>query len=674
MDFGRNPTPSGHLGAEASSSGSIVSPEDPGAITLDSGPKEIGLNPDTFVLDHIAGGSFYELFQAIPSPTALIDSSYEILFLNRAFGKIVDQYEKFVGARFDAFFADSVDVQFVTSMIRQVFNTRRPVRKERVWSIGGRPLEARLHFQNMSLGRESAVLFMVEDLTLERKKELADDKYRHLARVFPAGIAEFQLTRPVSVKAPPAELIALLEKADAVYWNDEFGAMLGLALGWDGPTGREEVASVLRNNRRVFENWIKGRLQTESFEIKEKGPGGNVRYTETTMVGDIRLGQLHGFWLAKKDISDRKLAELALRKTHVKLKIQLDERNADLKSLGMRLLSELAEHKLARDAILEQDAALQEVIDAFPDPFFVVDAEDFSLKIANAAANVDDIPADSKCYRLIRGFGTPCSGPDTPCPLTEVVQTKAPVTVEHRRESSAGETRHYEVRFFPMLDHQGNVSQIIESASDITARKISDQKSRNSVERLERTLSGTVTALLSLFEDKDPFTALHQKRVAKLCKAIARNMGLPGEMIRGLNIAAGMHDIGKVSVPKEYLMKPGRVTTDEFEVIKRHPQAGYEILRVIDFPWPVAEIILQHHERMNGSGYPNGVKGGRILLEARILGVADVVEAICSRRPYRPALGLQAAMQEINGQNGRLYDPRVVYACADVFKAGFDFN
>jgi putative nucleotidyltransferase with HDIG domain len=155
--------------------------------------------------------------------------------------------------------------------------------------------------------------------------------------------------------------------------------------------------------------------------------------------------------------------------------------------------------------------------------------------------------------------------------------------------------------------------------------------------------------------------------VANLARAISSEMGLPNENVEGIRIAGIIHDMGKILVPAEILSKPGRLTENEFGIIKSHPQVGYDILKNIDFPWPVAQIVLQHHERMDGSGYPQGLQSEKILLEARILAVADVVEAMASHRPYRAALGIDKALEEISRNSGVLYDPEAVNACLKLF-------
>jgi putative nucleotidyltransferase with HDIG domain len=188
------------------------------------------------------------------------------------------------------------------------------------------------------------------------------------------------------------------------------------------------------------------------------------------------------------------------------------------------------------------------------------------------------------------------------------------------------------------------------------------------LEEHDHNLETTVQAIATMVELRDPFTAGHQRRVAKLAVAIARAMGLSEKRIEGLRLAAILHDIGKIRVPAEILSNPGRLTSAEFEIVKTHPSFGFDILKDIQFAWPVAQTVFQHHERLDGSGYPGGLKGDEILLEARILAVADVVEAIASHRPYRPALTIESALEEIEGLQDKSFDPDVVKTCLQLFR------
>ncbi len=203
---------------------------------------------------------------------------------------------------------------------------------------------------------------------------------------------------------------------------------------------------------------------------------------------------------------------------------------------------------------------------------------------------------------------------------------------------------------------------------DITDHKQAEEKLHETLENLRKSIKTTIQVLGTASEARDPYTAGHQKRVADLARAIATEMGLPDDKIEGLRMAGSIHDIGKISVPAEILSKPTKLTNTEFSIIKEHSQTGYDMLKDVESPWPLAEIVHQHHERMNGSGYPRNLKGDEILLEARILAVADVVEAMASHRPYRPTLGTEAALEEITKNKGILYDNAVADSCLRLFR------
>ena len=195
-----------------------------------------------------------------------------------------------------------------------------------------------------------------------------------------------------------------------------------------------------------------------------------------------------------------------------------------------------------------------------------------------------------------------------------------------------------------------------------------DKKLKQTYKKLQKFIEGTAYIIMKVVETRDPYSIGHQKRVSKLATAIAQEMKLPQDKIEGTRIASLVHDIGKVNLPTEIISKPGKLIEVEFNLIKNYPKVGYDILKKIDFPWPVAKIVLQHHEKINGSGYPRGLKGDKILLEAKIICVADVVEAMSSHRPYRPALGIDKALDEISQNKGTLYNPEVVVACLILFK------
>jgi PAS domain S-box-containing protein/putative nucleotidyltransferase with HDIG domain len=224
----------------------------------------------------------------------------------------------------------------------------------------------------------------------------------------------------------------------------------------------------------------------------------------------------------------------------------------------------------------------------------------------------------------------------------------------------------------PPEDHEGDLEYYV-IYRDISERKRAEATLRESLARLERAWEQTIQILASVVELRDPYTAGHQRRVAVLAQAVARDLGLPEEEVRGIYLASLVHDVGKITVPAEVLSKPGVLSSVEFALIRTHAEAGYNILRNIDFPWPVAEIVLQHHERLDGSGYPNRLSADALRTEARILAVADVVEAMASNRPYRPSRGLDKALEEIDDGAGKRYDARVVASCRHLFQEGFAF-
>jgi len=220
----------------------------------------------------------------------------------------------------------------------------------------------------------------------------------------------------------------------------------------------------------------------------------------------------------------------------------------------------------------------------------------------------------------------------------------------------------------PLSDLQGNIIGITCASIDITEFRQVQQK-------LESVLDATINTISNVIETRDSYTSGHQDRVTQLSVSIALELELPREKVKGIKTASLIHDIGKIGIPSEILSKPTKLSDIEFSLIKEHPQTGYNILKSIDFSYPVAQIILQHHERIDGSGYPNGLKDDDILLEAKIIGVADVVEAMSSHRPYRVALGIEAALEEITKNKGILYDPKIVDVCVKLFKEkGFEFE
>ena len=246
--------------------------------------------------------------------------------------------------------------------------------------------------------------------------------------------------------------------------------------------------------------------------------------------------------------------------------------------------------------------------------------------------------------------------------------------IEYRSRHKDGHYVHVSTSGRSISDGVGGF-KTVSVLRDITELKRAEESLRQSHAKLQRALGGTIHALVSAIELRDPYTAGHQRRTSVLACAIANELGLPEEQIEGLRMAARIHDLGKMTVPAEVLSKPSKLSSIEWGMIKVHPQIGHDLLKGLDFPWPLADIVLQHHERLDGSGYPQGLSDGQIMLEARILAVADVVEAMSSHRPYRPAHSMDKALEEISQNRGRLYDAEAVDACLKLFTGkGFEFE
>jgi PAS domain S-box-containing protein len=278
-----------------------------------------------------------------------------------------------------------------------------------------------------------------------------------------------------------------------------------------------------------------------------------------------------------------------------------------------------------------------------------------------------------KCYQAYHGQDYPCR----PCPAHRAILTGKPQSGTMALKGVHGKISGWlEVYSFPWRNNfNGKVQGVINNIRDITYRLQVEDEIEDTLKKLQKTLNGTVMALSSIIEMRDPYTAGHQRRVVQLACAIAQEMEFSQSRIEGMRVMGFLHDIGKTVVPAEILCKPGKLSEYEFNIIKTHPQIAYDILKEIEFPWPVAEVVLQHHERLDGSGYPQGLAGPDILMEAMVLSVADVTEAITSHRPYRPALGLDKALEEISQDQGIRYNQKVVNACLTIFEEkSFEFT
>ncbi|MFQ5794929.1 MAG: HD domain-containing phosphohydrolase [Candidatus Bipolaricaulia bacterium] len=313
----------------------------------------------------------------------------------------------------------------------------------------------------------------------------------------------------------------------------------------------------------------------------------------------------------------------------------------------LREAEERRERKRAEQALRAREASFRNVITGNADGIIIIDRKGVIHFVNPAAEALLDRKAEEFIDEL---FGFPVVAGETM--ELDIIRRDQDVRVAEMRVVET--------------EWEGK-SAYLASLRDITERKRAEEELQQSFERLQRSMESTVHAIALMVEMRDPYTAGHQRRVSQLACAIAREMSVSHEQIEGIRITGLIHDVGKISVPAAILNKPGQLSESEFDIIKAHPQIGYDILKAIEFPWPVAQIVLQHHERIDGSGYPSGLSDGEILLEAKILGVADVVEAMSSHRPYRPALGIDKALKEIAQKRDVRYDPKVVDACLRLF-------
>ncbi len=346
------------------------------------------------------------------------------------------------------------------------------------------------------------------------------------------------------------------------------------------------------------------------------------------------------------------------------------------------VIEDLTEIKRTEDELRDSQRLTADIIQSLPDATIVIDQEGRVLYWNREMVELTGYTAEAMVgqsnYEYGRAF---YNGIRRPMLVDMVIKPDLDIShmyASYHREGNVlvtdknfahpkGEDKIMWGRAAPLFNTSGDIVGAIESVRDITGHIKFEEDLVRSHAKLETVFTGTVKALAVMTEKRDQYTAGHQQRVASLAEAIAREMGMGEDAVGEINIAATLHDIGKLYVPLDILSQTGKLTDIEYLFIKTHPAAGYDILKSIPFDAPIAEIILQHHERMDGSGYPRGLSGDEILIEARIIAVADVVEAMVSHRPYRPAMGIDQALEEIKANAGRLYDPTVVEACVGLF-------
>jgi PAS domain S-box-containing protein/putative nucleotidyltransferase with HDIG domain len=360
--------------------------------------------------------------------------------------------------------------------------------------------------------------------------------------------------------------------------------------------------------------------------------------------------------------------ELKIKEANDQLEQRIAERTAALEKMNRALTKEIAERRLAQESLRESEEKYSELAHFLPQIVFETDIKGNIIFVNHAAHSISGYSPEE----FNKGLN--------------VLQLLVPEEWDRARFNIQGLLHGKELQSneFTFLRKDGHTFPVITNAIpivrnnqtmglrglviDITKRKKTEETLKETLENLMKALSTTIQVMVSAIEVRDPYTAGHQIRSTDLARAIAAEMGLSQDKIEAIRMAGPIHDIGKLSVPAEILSKPTKLTNIAFALIKEHARTGFEMLKDVKSPWPLAEIVYQHHERMDGSGYPRNLKGDDILIEARILAIADVVESMASHRPYRPTLGIKAALEEIEKNKGVLYDADAVDACLKLFR------
>ena len=364
----------------------------------------------------------------------------------------------------------------------------------------------------------------------------------------------------------------------------------------------------------------------------------------------------------QREVEARKRAESELKKSYDEMEQRVKDRTAEISQANERLKESEERYRL----IAENTADTIAVFDLNFNPTYFSPAilkhrgytvQEAMTQTLDQMLTPDSLQQASKIFA--EQMALESSGTADPARTA---------LIELEEYCKDGSTVWVEIAASFLRDNNFKPAGILTVTRDITERKQAEKRLKETLDRLRKSIDTTIQVLVSALESRDPYTAGHQSRVTHLARTIAKEMGLSQDKIDGIRMAGSIHDIGKLSIPAEILSKPTKLTNNEFNLIKEHPQIGYEILKDVESPWPLAEIVYQHHERMNGSGYPRNLKGDEILMEARILAVADVVEAMASHRPYRPGMGIEAALEEIEKNKGVLYDKAVADVCLRLFR------
>jgi PAS domain S-box-containing protein/putative nucleotidyltransferase with HDIG domain len=419
-----------------------------------------------------------------------------------------------------------------------------------------------------------------------------------------------------------------------------------------------EMESTGRDLSRLIPTISESPAQYETHEnenLRKDGSRAWILWTNRAVCDEN--GNVRELFCIGNDITVHREAERMLQRTQETLEEKVRQRTRKLQQINDALLFEIAERKVAEEALRESETQYRSIFEGALGGIFQTTAEGKCILVNDALAHMLGYGSAKEFMALATNMEDQLyADPKQRRAFRETLEAKGRVLgfeTQHLRRDGSKIWVGMNVR--AIYDERGSFIFYEGTIEDISLRKTSE------------VLDGITKALCTAIEIRDPYTAGHQERVTALAVAIAKEMHFTEDHLRAVRVAGMLHDIGKIYVPAEFLTRPGLISRNERNVLKDHTEAGHEILKGIAFEYPIADIILQHHERMNGTGYPCGLLGDRILPEARIIAVADVVESMASHRPYRPALGIEKALNEIQVNKGILYDETVVVACMKLF-------
>ena len=532
------------------------------------------------------------------------------------------------------------------------------------------------------IGQEAKLLHP----TTEDYDYVGQEKYRQISEKG-TGTVETRIRRK------DGEIIHVLLSATPI---DKKDLKKGVTFTVLDITERKQVEEALRRSEGRFKE-LYDNAPIGYHEFDAEGRITRVNRTELEMLGYTKeemLGRNIWDFIVERESEEVVKAKLAAkiplkhpmertyrRKDGTDLSVLIQDRlikDEEGRATGIRTtIQDITERKRVEEALRESEEKYRNLFENAVEGIFRTTPEGRFLIANPALARIYGYDSPEEMIESITDLaGQVYADPEERQAFTRAMEEEGEVKgyeLQLKRKDGSGLWVSMNARV--VRDEAGEILYYEGLAEDITPRKKSEEKLLESLESLRRAMRTTIQVMVAAVETRDPYTAGHQKRVTDLARALAKELGLDQETIEGIRMAGSIHDLGKISVPAEILSKPTKLTEIEFALIKAHSQYGYEILKDVESPWPLADMVLQHHERMDGSGYPQGLMGEAILLEARILAVADVVESISSHRPYRPGHGIAAALEEIEQNAGVLYDRNVVEACLRLFREkGFRFE